>query len=145
MVLAAIEPSWLTGAQAGAQPQMKTFLVGIASGQTARLTLSNGGGERGYGVNWRFVDSAGVVLQDSGRTPIPIEPGQMLFFNLDADSLGRADQRVQLRVEVSSLGGPDTKISSALEVSDKVTGRTTTFSCSNNLLGAPIRRQRPCA
>jgi len=101
--------------------------IGLAQGQTARLTVMNIGDEQGF-VNWKFLDAFGRTLAE---TPEPhlIPPGQFRSFDFDlpnpppgiADVFGRA----QVRVIVRTVGNPDIKILRAsVEVFDNATGRT---------------------
>jgi hypothetical protein len=100
--------------------------IGLAQGQTARLTVMNIGDEQGF-VNWKFLDAFGRTLAE---TPEPhlIPPGQFRSFDFDlpnpppgiADVFGRA----QVRVIVRTVGNPDIKILRAsVEVFDNATGR----------------------
>jgi len=105
--------------------------VGIASGQTARLTVLNRGlgrfAERGIVIDWRFLDAAGRVLKQ-GAECVNIGAGKMMWFDLPYIELGaRPGERVQLRAEVIALGGPDTRVNlgGSVEVIDDASGQTT--------------------
>jgi len=107
--------------------------VGIAIGQTARLTVLNRGfgrgAARGFIINWRFLDAAGRVLKQ-GAECVNVGAGEMMWFDLPYIELGsRPGNRVQLRAEVIALGGPDTRasLSGSVEVIDDATGQTTVF------------------
>jgi len=113
----------------------ETFLpyieqVGIASGQTARLSALNSNAEREFIIDWRFLDSQGRILAQS-REPQLIPPGQMRSFDLNADEVNATMDRfgrVQVIAIIRTLGGPDTKnLHTSLEVFDNSTGKTTVF------------------
>jgi hypothetical protein len=109
-------------------PECMPPSFGLARGQAARLNIVNTGEERGYIINWKFLDRTGRVVSE-GPQPHLIPVDQFKSFDLDADSLAIAgDQfgRIQLRAVVTALGGPDTKnLHVSLEVFDKDTGKTT--------------------
>ncbi len=107
--------------------------VGIVSGQTVRLTVLNRGlgrgAERGFVINWRFLDAAGRVLKQASQC-VSIGAGEMMWFDLPYIELGaHTGDRVQLRAEVIALGGPDTRVNlgGSVEVIDDATGQTTVF------------------
>lgn len=102
--------------------------IGLAPGQTARLNILNRGEERGYIINWKFVDSDGQTLVQSDRdTLIPID--RFMSFDLHGDSLSDIRDRfgrVQLRAVVTAVGNPDTRnLHVSVEVFDNDTGKTT--------------------
>jgi hypothetical protein len=111
---------------------------GLAVGQAARLTVLNSSEDRGFIINWKFLDSEGRTLAQSEER-VMVLPGQMKSFDLDGDTLDRvrdAFGRIQMRAVVRALGGPDTRnLKVSIEVFDKSSGRTTstTAFCSNNL------------
>jgi hypothetical protein len=127
---------WATLGARRAQAQgSETFLpyieqVGIASGQTARLSALNSNAEREFVIDWRFLDSQGRILAQS-REPQLIPPGQMRSFDLSADEVNATMDRfgrVQVIAIIRTLGGPDTKnLHTSLEVFDNATGKTTVF------------------
>ena len=100
---------------------------GLAQGQTARLNILNSGAERGYVINWKFIDSMGRVLAE-GPQPHLVPSGQFMTFDVDGDSLGVMRDRfgrIQLRGVVTAIGNPDTKnLRVSLEVFDNETART---------------------
>jgi len=102
--------------------------VGITFGQTARLTFANIGEIRGFIINWRFIDADGVIVARSER-PLTIPFGKMVSVDLDRDTLGRTDPRIQIRAEVEAVTprDPDKNLSTSLEVFDNDTGKTTVF------------------
>src|SRR4030095_8981201 len=90
-------------------PESMPPSFGLARGQTAPLNIVNTGEERGYIIDWKFLDSMGRVVPE-GPQPHLIPVDQFKSFDLDADSLAIAgDQfgRIQLRAVVTALGGPD--------------------------------------
>jgi hypothetical protein len=102
--------------------------VGITFGQTARVTLANTGEIRGFIINWRFLDSDGVVIAQSER-PLTVPFGKMVSVDLNRDALSRTDARVQIRAEVEVLtpGNTDKTLSTSFEVFDNADGKTTVF------------------
>ncbi|HEY3040496.1 MAG TPA: hypothetical protein VGJ66_17285 [Pyrinomonadaceae bacterium] len=123
---------WLFGSSTSVKavqdPENMPGSFGLARGQTARLNVLNSGEQRGYIIDWKFLDSLGRVVSE-GPQPHLIPVDQFKSFDLDADSLAIAgDQfgRIQLRAVVTALGGPDTNnLHVSLEVFDKDTGKTT--------------------
>lgn len=106
------------------------FVVGLTSGQTARLSALNSGEEIGIIVDYKCFDSLGRILAQSPERRL-IPPGQMRSFDLNADELNVTRDRfgrIQMRAVVAPLGGPDTKnLHASLEVFDNATGKTTVF------------------
>ena len=102
---------------------------GLASGQTARLTLFNSGDTAIVGPEYKFLNSRGEVLRESADTII-ILPGHFrsVDFNLPNPPPGTppdAFGRIQLRAQVTSIGNPDVKtLTVSVEVFDNATGRT---------------------
>ena len=100
---------------------------GLAQGQTARLNILNSGEERGYIIDWKFLDSAGRVLAEDPQRQI-IPPGQFVSIDVDGSGLGTMGDRfgrIQLRGVVTAIGNPDTKnLRISLEVFDNDTGKT---------------------
>ena len=109
-------------------PEYRPWTFGLARGQTARLNVVNTGEERGYIINWKFLDSTGRVLSE-GPQPHLIPVDHYRSFDLNADSVGIAgDQfgRIQLRAVLTAFGGPDTRnLHVSVEVFDNDTGKTT--------------------
>lgn len=104
------------------------FVVGLSSGQTARLSALNSGEEIGLVIDWKFFDSLGRVLaQSPERQPIP--PGQMKSFDLNADELNVMRDRfgrIQIRAVAQSVGDTNEQdLHVSLEVFDNATGKTT--------------------
>ena len=130
VALAAILTTW-NARQVDALAEDHTqFVVGLASGQTARLSALNTGEAKGIIIDYKFFDSLGRVL---GQPPEPdrqlIPPGQMRSIDLNADELNAQRDRfgrIQVHAVVRALGGPDTKnLHASLEVFDNATGKTT--------------------
>jgi hypothetical protein len=123
---------WLFGSSISVEaiedPENMPESFGLARGQTARLNVLNSGEQRGYLIVWKFLDSTGRVVSE-GPQPhlIPVE--QIKSFDLSAESLAIPDDqfgRIQLRVVVTALGGPDTdNLHVSVEVFDNDTGKTT--------------------
>src|SRR6476619_703500 len=72
--------------------------VGITFGQTARVTAANTG-TRAIVVDWTVLDSEGAGLGQLVRQVI--EPGKMTSFDLNADTIVREGERIQIRVVIS--------------------------------------------
>jgi hypothetical protein len=110
---------------------------GIAFGQTARLTVLNGG-DRGYVIDWKFVDGQGRTLAGT-RQPEVIPPGQFVSFDLGGDSIGLARDhfgRVQAQAVVTSIGNTNDKnLHVSVELFDNATGRTTSFISAGVIKG----------
>jgi len=108
-------------------PESAPAPFGLALDQTARLNILNKGEERGYVINWKFLDSAGRVLAGDPQRQI-IPPGQFVSIDVDGSGLGTMGDRfgrIQLRAIVTTVGNPDTKnLRVSLEVFDNSTGRT---------------------
>ncbi|MBA3355498.1 MAG: hypothetical protein H0U18_06065 [Pyrinomonadaceae bacterium] len=104
--------------------------LGLARGQTARLTVINSGEERGFIVNWKFLDNEGRPLAQSDGD-VEMLPGQMKSFDLDGDALNTARDRfgrIQFRAKVVSRGQlRDLNHNSQVlvEIFDNDTGKTT--------------------
>ena len=102
--------------------------VGITFGQTVRTTAANIG-TRAIIINWSVLDSEGAVLGQLDRQVI--EPGKMMSFDLNADSILREGDRIQIRVTLSGdiLRG----LLASTEVFENATGKTTVFIGDPNL------------
>jgi hypothetical protein len=101
---------------------------GLATGQTARLTIFNGGETAVVGPEYKFLNSRGDILAQSADT-IVILPGHFRYFDFDLPNPppGTLDLygRIQLRAVVSGIGNPDEKnLQVSVEVFDNATGRT---------------------
>jgi hypothetical protein len=106
--------------------------IGIARGQTLRVTALNAGGRAIVGPEYRLLDSTGKVL---ASTPEPhlIPPGEFRSFDVSlpepppaiADQFGR----IQVRLVVANQNDPNLRLS--LEVFDNDSGRTTMFLSSD--------------
>src|SRR6476620_4215641 len=72
--------------------------VGITFGQTARVTAANTG-TRAIIINYTILDSMGTVLgRLDGQS---IEPGKMMSFDLNANTIVREGERIQIRIVIS--------------------------------------------
>jgi hypothetical protein len=104
------------------------FVVGLTSGQTARLSALNRGEEIGIIVDYKFFDSLGRVLSQSPERQL-VPPGQMMSFDLNADELNVARDRfgrIQIHALVRAIGGAnENDLHASLEVFDNATGKTT--------------------
>ena len=104
--------------------------LGLARGQTARLTVINSGEERGFIINWKFLDAEGNPLAQSDG-PVEITPGQMKSFDLDGDTLGTSRDRfgrIQFRAKVAGRGQRrdlNHNFQILVEIFDNDTGKTT--------------------
>jgi len=96
--------------------------VGITFGQTARVTAANTG-TRAITINGSFLDSEGTVLGQFERQVI--EPGKMIFFDLNADDIVRENNRIQIRVVITADSSRG--LLTSIEVFDNDTGKTTVF------------------
>ena len=101
---------------------------GLATGQTARLTVLNRSEDSGIIIDFRFVSATGLTL---ASTPEPhlIPPGQFRSFDFDLPQPppGTVDifGRIQIRAVVRALGRPDPRnMLTSVEVFDNATGRT---------------------
>jgi hypothetical protein len=108
-------------------PENTPAPFGLARGQTARLNILNSGEERGYNIDWKFLDTMGRIVAE-GPQPHLVTSRQFLSFDVDGDSLDVMRDRlgrVQLRAVVTAVGNPDTKnLRLSLEVLDNDTGKT---------------------
>jgi hypothetical protein len=103
--------------------------VGIAFGQTARVNILNLA-ERAIIINCKFVDSEGILLGESRAT---IDPGKTTSFDLNRDTLSRAQNRVQLYAVIESPQGNPKRVLTSLEVFNNADGRTTVFIGDPNI------------
>ncbi len=104
--------------------------LGLARGQIARLTVINSGEERGFIINWKFLDSENRALAQSDGA-VEMLPGQMKSFDLDGDALNTARDRfgrIQFRAKVSGSGQRrdlNHHFQILVEIFDNDTGKTT--------------------
>jgi hypothetical protein len=103
--------------------------IGIARGQTVRLTALNIGEKAIAGPEYRLLDSTGRTLAETpdGRL---IPPGQFRSFDIDPPDPfpGIADNFGRIQVRAVVIGAPDVKnLRVSLEVFDNATGKTTVF------------------
>jgi hypothetical protein len=116
--------------EAVGDPSDGKYGLGLARGQTARLTVINSGEERGFVINWKFLDSEGRPLAQS-EEPVEMLPGQMQSFDLDGDSLNSARDRfgrIQFRAKVAGRGQRrdlNNNFQILVEIFDNDTGKTT--------------------
>src|SRR5882724_5950691 len=99
--------------------------VGITFGQTTRVTAANTGTTAFVIDGCKFLDSDGNVLAEFARQVI--EPGKMMFFDLNADDIVRESNRIQIRVVIE---GPQRHLDNlrlSLEVFNNADGKTTVF------------------
>jgi len=96
--------------------------VGITFGQTARVTAANTG-TRAIIINYTILDSMGTVLgRLDGQS---IEPGKMMSFDLNANTIVREGERIQIRIVIS--GATLRGLLASTEVFENDTGKTTVF------------------
>ncbi len=122
------------------------FVVGLSSGQTARLNVFNSGKERGYVINWKFFDSRGrVIAQSPGSVFLP--PVQMRSFDLNADDLNVTRDRfgrIQMLAVARAQSNPNEKnFHASLEVFDNATGKTTVFFPTETIKGFNPQPDQP--
>ena len=84
--LAAILATWDTRRVDALAEDHFQFVVGLASGQTARLNALNSGEEKGYVIDWKFLDTQGRVLAQSQES-VFLPAVQMKSFDLNAADL----------------------------------------------------------
>jgi hypothetical protein len=133
VALGAILASWNARRVDALAEDHNQFVVGLTSGQTARLNVLNSGEEIGLIINWKFFDSQGRVLAQSPERQL-IPPGQMMAFDLNADELNAPRDRfgrIQIRAVAQSVGNQnDNDLRVSLEVFDNATGKTTVLISS---------------
>lgn len=98
--------------------------IGIAFGQTARANILNTSDRAIITIGGKFVDSDGSVL---GEFRGSIQPGKIMSFDLNRDTLSRRENRVQIHVVIE---GPEPRLRNAgmsLEVFNNADGKTTAF------------------
>ena len=98
---------------------------GLATGQTARLSVLNVGEKAIVGPEYKLLDSAGRTLAQSADRDL-ILPGQFrsIDFDLPDPPPGISDHFGRIQVRAVVIGNPDTKLRVSLEVFDNATGRT---------------------
>jgi hypothetical protein len=98
--------------------------VGIAFGQTARANILNTSDRAIIIIEGKFVDSDSSVLGEFGGT---IEPGKIMSFDLNRDTLPRPENRVQIHVVIEGPEPHLRKAAMSLEVFNNADGKTTAF------------------
>ncbi|MDQ3753478.1 MAG: hypothetical protein M3371_01950 [Acidobacteriota bacterium] len=131
VALIAVWAVWpVSRVKAVGDPTDGKYGLGLARGQTARLTVINSGEERGFVVNWKFLDNEGRPLAQSDG-PVEMLPGQMKSFDLDGDALNTARDRfgrIQIRAKVAGRGhlrDLHHNFQILVEIFDNETGKTT--------------------
>ena len=119
--------------------------IGIARGQTVRLTVLNIGERAIVGPEYRLLDSAGRTL---AQTPEPhlIPPGQFRSFDFDLPEPppGLADNFGRIQVRAAMIGNSKTKnFRVSLEVFDNDTGKTTVFFPTETIKGFNPQPDQP--
>jgi hypothetical protein len=129
--LVAVWAAWpVSTVKAVGDPTDGKYGLGLARGQTARLTVINSGEERGFIVDWKFLDGEGNPLAQSDGT-VEVPPGQMRSFDLEGDSLGATRDRfgrIQFRAKVAGRGHRrdlNHNFQILVEIFDNDTGKTT--------------------
>ena len=103
---------------------LKSGMVGIAPGQTARIHVVNVGppdavGKSVWGQGWRNPHSELLA-----QATFNLEGGASAFFDLNHDTVATAGQnRLQIRAAVTILDDPDCSCIATLEVFDTLSGR----------------------
>ncbi len=116
--------------EAVGDPSDGKYGLGLARGQTARLTVINSGEERGFIIDWKFLDNEGRPLAQSDG-PVEMLPGQMKSFDLDGDALNSSGDRfgrIQFRAKVTGRGQRrdlNHHFQILVEIFDNDTGKTT--------------------
>jgi hypothetical protein len=128
VALAAILTTWAARRVEALAEDHNQFVVGLTSGQTARLNVLNRGAAVGLVIDWKFLDSLGRGLAESPEGQL-IPPGQMRSFDLNADELNVPRDRfgrIQVHALVRAQSNPNEKnFHASLEVFDNATGKTT--------------------
>lgn len=131
VALVAVWAAWpVSKVKAVGDPADGKYGLGLARGQTARLTVINSGEERGFVIDWKFLDGEGNSLAQSDGT-VEVAPGQMKSFDLDGDSLGALRDRfgrIQFRSKVGARGQRrdlNHNFQILVEIFDNDTGKTT--------------------
>ncbi len=131
VALVAVWAVWpVSRVKAIGDPSDGKYGLGLARGQTARLTVINSGEERGFVIDWKFLDSEGRPLAQSDG-PVEMLPGQMKSFDLDGDPLDALRDRfgrIQIRAKVSGRGQRRDlhhNFQILVEIFDNDTGKTT--------------------
>ena len=104
-------------------------MIGVAGGQTARLSVVNSSPLKGFClVELVFVDAEGNIVKSSREQ---IDQGKSRRLDLDRDTVQSPENRIQIRAVVNVTRGPlDPDAAacipiSSVEVFDNETGRTT--------------------
>lgn len=98
--------------------------VGLALGQTARVTAANTGARSITLTSVTFLDGAGIVLGQFVRQVI--QPGMMMSFDLEGDKIIREGNRTQIRVVI--FAASFTGLVHSTEIFENDTGKTTVLS-----------------
>ncbi|HKQ79017.1 MAG TPA: hypothetical protein VJ810_35290 [Blastocatellia bacterium] len=119
--------------------------IGIARGQTVRLTVLNIGERAVVGPEYRLLDSAGRTL---AKTPEPhlIPPAQFRSFDFDLPEPppGLADNFGRIQARAVMIGNPKPKnLRVSLEVFDNDTGKTTIFFPTETIKGFNPQPDQP--
>jgi hypothetical protein len=115
------------GQAASPDPHIKTGMFGVARGQVARINAVHVGNPDGQPiqVEMAFPNAIGGIAARDRKT---IMPGQATFFDVMFDASMVAENRIQLRALVRSVGNPDGKrLEVTVEVFDRDTGKNTVF------------------
>lgn len=108
--------------------QLKSGMVGIASGQTARINVVNTAEPDALAKSaWvlGFTNPRSELIAESTFT---LESGESAFLNLPFEKCGApGETRHQIRVVVTVLDDPTCACIATLEVFDNQTGRTAAF------------------
>jgi hypothetical protein len=99
-------------------------MFGVARGQIARINAAHIGDPNSLPiqVEMALVDATGAVVARDSQT---IEPGHAVFFDVPFETVGGAEDRIELRAVI--LGEPASDLKSSVEVFDANTGKTTVF------------------
>ena len=125
-------------AQSPYQPGVGFPMVGIATGESARVNALNKGSgspapNTSCGVTLQFFDAQGQLLK---QTVVTLQPGKAAFLDLSRDAVQAEGPRVEIRAVLlfgyfggappgpGGLRGFDCNILPSLEVYDNRTGRT---------------------
>ena len=129
----------LGASQASAFVIVGGFPVGVAFGQTARVNILNLA-DGAIIINGKFVDSDGNLLGEFRGT---VDSRKTMSFDLNRDTLSRAQNRLQLHVVIESPDANPKRVLTSLEVFNNADGRTTVFIGNPDTFMDPTNAKSP--